>query len=85
MLCNLLNQPYLCFQTYIQLNMALRRSQWSVKKSGDELELIVPESEAMIIGIEEVEIPEKSENDKERQPSQNKKTIGPNIGKQQKQ
>ena len=39
----------------------------------------------MIIGMEEVEMPEKSENDKERQLSQNKKTIGPNIGEQQKQ
>ena len=67
------------------MNIVLRRSQGNVKKSGDELELIVPESEAMIIGMEEVEMPEKSEVDTERQPSQNKKNIGPNIGKQQKQ
>ena len=64
--------------------MALRRSQWNGKKSSDELELKVPESELIIIDMEEVEMPEESQDDKKRQPSEKKKTIGPNIKKQNK-
>ena len=65
--------------------MALRRSQRNEKKSSDELEKIVPESELMIIDMEEVEMPVENEDDEERQPSKKKKTIGPNFEKQQKQ
>ena len=39
--------------------MALRRSQLNGKKSIDELELKVPESELIIIDMEEVEMSEK--------------------------
>ena len=65
--------------------MALRRSQWNEKKSSDELEKIVPESELTNIDMEEVEMPVENEDDEERQPSKKKKTIGPNFEKQQKQ
>ena len=82
LLYNIINQLYLCFQTDNQLNMALRRSQWNGKKSSDELELKVPESEMIIIEMEEVEMPEEIQNDKKRQPSEKTKTIGPNIKKQ---
>ena len=82
LLYNIINQLYSCFQTDNQLNMALRRSQWNGKKSSDELELKVPESELIIIYMEEVEMPEESQDDKKRQPSEKKKTIGPNIEKQ---
>ena len=46
------------------------------------MELKVPESELIIIDMEEVEMPEESQDDKKRQPSEKKKTIGPNIEKQ---
>ena len=82
LLYNIINQLYLCFQTDNQLKMALRRSQWNTKKSSDELQLLAPESEPLIIDMEEVEMPEESEDDKERPPSKKKKTICPNIWKQ---
>lgn len=64
--------------------MALRRSQWNAKKSSVELEPIVPESEPIMIYMEEVEVQEETKDDKERHLSEKNKTIDPNIWKQQK-
>ena len=54
------------------------------KKSSVELEPIVPESEPIMIYMEEVEVQEETKDDKERHPLEKNKTIDPNIWKQQK-
>ena len=73
----------LWFQTDIQLNMALRRSQRDSEKPSDELKPINLESELMTIEVEKVQMPVESKDDKETQPSKKKKIIGPNTDKQQ--
>ena len=84
LLNDVLNKKNLWFQTDIQLNMALRRSQRNAEKPSDELEPMNLESEPMTIEVEEVQMLVESKKDKETQPSKKKKIIGPNTDKQQK-
>ena len=49
------------------------------KKSSVELEPIVPESEPIMIYMEEVEVQEETKDNKERHLSEKNKTIDPNI------